>query len=115
MGLLDFFKKKKEPKFKIGETVICIDDRNHVIIYKQEYEILDINECGCKNDRYAYDIGLTTAEGNGTECTVCKVKLPGRDIYWIGEGRFKKKVMGKFLHGKFIYGKPKRKKQHGSV
>ncbi len=109
MGLFNFFTKKKEPKFKIGETAICIDDRNHDIVFRQEYVIIDISECGCKDDNFAYDIGLTLEEGVSTQCATCKVVLPGRGIRWVGEGRFKKKEAGKFKYGKFIYSKPKKK------
>lgn len=107
MGLFDFFKKKKEPKFKIGETVVCIDDRDHAVTFRQEYIIIDICQCNCKGNRYAYDIGLTSH--TLTHCYICKTDLPGRNIQWAGEFRFKKKEAGKFKYGNFIYSKPKKK------
>lgn len=105
MGLFDFFKKK--PKFKIGDNVVCIDDRDHPIEFKKEYKILDIAKCGCKKDCYSYNVGIPV--DNNVHCSDCRVVFPGRNIFWAEEHRFELMNTKKFLHGNFIYGKKKKR------
>lgn len=77
---------KKNPKFKIGDLVRCIDDRDHIIQYGKTYKILDVNFQDCCNT-YSYDVGLTCSDF--TKCT-CKKNsvIPGKGIRWAGEFRF---------------------------
>ncbi len=88
MNFFDFFKKQLKPKFKIGETVRCIDDRDHGDIkYGIKYKILDCIIC---YGIVAYDVGLrfndtnthTALNGDG------KYPFPGAGIHWAGEFRF---------------------------
>jgi len=82
-----------EPKFEIGEEVKCIDDREHVIVFRKEYKVLDrMKVCSCG---WAYDVGLTITNTGGTiehtNCDICNVEFPGRGIRWAGEFRFASK------------------------
>ncbi len=90
MKFFDFFRKSVKPKFKIGETVRCIDDRDHginCVKYGKKYKILDLI---IFENAVSYDVGLrfddktmythnTINSGN---------KIPGAGIHWAGEFRF---------------------------
>ena len=79
-----FFKKIRGPKFKIGQTVKCIDDRYHIIIYAKEYKVLDVIQLTCCGD-WAYDVGLKCE--TYSHCNDCKKDIPGHTIRWVGEFR----------------------------
>lgn len=83
MNIFKFFKK---PKFKIGETIICIDDREHLVEYRKEYVVIDIQKCKICGT-FAYDVGIKYKIA--TKC--CNIPLAGKNIRWAGEFRFKKK------------------------
>lgn len=73
----NFFKKRK-PEIKIGDIVVCIDDREWNdceqtidLVYKKAYKVLDINNCKCVN-KDVFDIGSRFIDKNGrTICHEC--------------------------------------------
>lgn len=93
MGLFDIFKMKEQ--FKIGDGIICIDDRNWnktsqsiKLIFRKKYIIKDILifngdikiDIGCRFDnpkKYTYENGGLIA-------------IPGQGIHWAGHFRFAK-------------------------
>jgi hypothetical protein len=87
----------KKDKFKIGDNVICIDDRgwnesgnndtNIKLTYKKIYKIQDINKCKCGHIQF--DIGGRTKSNTHTGCG-CKTQIPGKGIHWAGAFRFRK-------------------------
>ena len=86
------------PKFKIGDSVICIDDRvgpvgGPSVVYKKQYKILDFQICSC--GKVAYDIGLKNDELSGTRCSSCNSIFAGKQIQWCGEFRFEKPIEDK--------------------
>ena len=93
MGLFDFLKRNKSsgPKFEVGETVICIDDRRHNVVYGKQYVILDVVQCS-KCGQYIYDVGIKLNHSGFTICSNCNIDIQGKGIRWCGEFRFKKKV-----------------------
>lgn len=80
---------------KIGDIVICIDDRNWNhgkpqtidLVYKKSYKVLDITSCKCCS---AYDIGSRQNPKTFTQCTSCKDLLVGGGIHWAASFRFRK-------------------------
>jgi hypothetical protein len=86
MGFLSrLFNRDRGPKFQIGQTVKCIDDRDHQIKYGKEYVVLHINRQECCGG-YAYDVGLS-CDGY-THCSCSNTEIPGKGIRWCGEFRF---------------------------
>jgi hypothetical protein len=81
-----FFNQNSAPKFKVGEKVKCVDDRNHKLIYGKEYTILDVVKTNCCKV-YCYDVGLIATETKYTSCN-CGNTIQGRGIHWCGEFRF---------------------------
>ena len=85
-----------EQEAKIGDTVICIDDRPWGkgkapdVIFKKEYKVLDIIKCKC--GCISYDVGLKkdSSNSNFTKCR-CLEYLPGQTIHWAQSTRFARK------------------------
>lgn len=83
------------PKFKVGDIVKCIDDRdwnspeNSIpLVYGKTYKVLDViyNKC-C--GLYAIDIGCKFKNNAHTKCK-CKKEMVGLGIHWAYEARFVK-------------------------
>lgn len=75
----------RKAKFNIGDTIKCIDDRGHIVVFGREYVVKDRIRTECCGD-WCYDVGL---ESNGyTECNDCDVLIPGNGIRWAAEKRF---------------------------
>ncbi len=78
--------------FKIGDKVICIDDRGGdgipPVIYKKVYTILDIaycNKCGSR----AIDVGFKSYRDGYTRCDEDRCgTFVGKGIHWAGDFRF---------------------------
>ena len=96
MSLLNLFKKK--PKFKVGDTVKCIDDRNWngpatdiKLIFGKTYKILDITYTSCCNEM-CLDIGGRFVDTKQfTVCGVgkCKhIEIQGMGVHWASSKRF---------------------------
>lgn len=87
--------KKKEPEVKVGDIIICIDDRdwNNVnqslqLVFKKSYKVQDITRCKCGN---AYDIGCRFTDKNAhTRCFAENILFVGAGIHWAGHFRFRK-------------------------
>ena len=84
-------------EIKIGDTVICIDDRpfgNGIappVVYKQKYKVLDIqiHECGNK----VLDVGFKLSDYHEfIKCLNCDLHYAGKKIWWCGINRFNKVI-----------------------
>lgn len=91
------FFKKRNPEIKIGDIVVCIDDREWNdceqtidLVYKKFYKILDINKCNCK-DENIFDIGSRFINKiDRSYCSKCNNILVGQGIHWAACYRFRK-------------------------
>ena len=83
---------KRKPKFEVGDTVRCIDDRNHTVKFGKEYIVKDRVQLSCCGD-FCYDVGLDCF--GYTNCTTCTQDIPGKGIRWAGEFRFAPVVKAK--------------------
>jgi hypothetical protein len=83
------------PKFKVGDIVRCIDDRNWnssinsiPLVYGKTYKVLDITYTKCCNI-YSIDIGCKMNNNSHTWCK-CAKDMVGAGIHWAYEYRFVK-------------------------
>lgn len=79
------FSKDKGPKFKVGQKIKCIDDRNHDVVFGKVYTVLAVTKTQCCNV-YCYDVGISCKNDEYTSCSHGKIQ--GRGIHWCGEFRF---------------------------
>lgn len=79
----------KKPKFEVGDIVKCIDDRDHIIKFGQEYKVLDRTQTTCCHT-WCYDVGLRMEMIFLTTCTcsASKPQIQGKGIRWADENRF---------------------------
>lgn len=83
--------QQKTFKFEIGDKVLCIDDREHKVVFGKTYVILNRIAIPCCGD-FCYDVGLVSVDEGHTHCPQCNENIPGRGIHWAGEFRFAPKV-----------------------
>lgn len=94
MIFFNFFRKHKD-EVKIGDTVICIDDRPKTtslasppLVYMKSYIVKGIEICKkCKVK--AYDVGFKS--NDFTRCH-CDMFIPGKGIHWCDSRRFAKNI-----------------------
>jgi excinuclease UvrABC helicase subunit UvrB len=84
------------PKFKVGDTIRCIDDRgwnsprNSINLkHGKTYKVLQVIKSDCCK-RYAVDIGCVLSDNDFTTCVACNTKMSGVGIHWACEKRFVK-------------------------
>ncbi len=99
MSILDFIfgKKKDDSEIRVGDTVLCIDDRNlgdgkgvpPPLVYKQKYLVKGTIKCPSCNSKFI-DVGLISISDKHTECNECNNNIPGKNIWWCNVIRFVK-------------------------
>lgn len=84
------------PKFKVGDIVRCVDDRDwngqHNSInlkHGKTYKVYQIYKTPCCKT-YSIDIGCVLLDNGFTTCIPCKAKMSGVGIHWACESRFVK-------------------------
>ena len=87
MGFKNLFKKNHGPKFKVGERIKCIDDREHSVVFAKVYVVINVLQIPCCGD-YCYDVGLVSRGNGHTRCGGCSADIPGHRIHWAAEFRF---------------------------
>lgn len=86
MGWLS--KGKRKAKFRVGDTIKCIDDRDHIVVFGREYVVLNVYQLTCCGD-FCYDVGLGIGDNESyTNCGDCNTDVPGRGVRWAAERRF---------------------------
>jgi hypothetical protein len=84
------------PKFKVGDTVRCVDDRgwnipqNSINLkHGKTYKVYQIYKSDCCKT-YSIDIGCVLTDNDFTTCIPCNRKMSGVGIHWADEKRFVK-------------------------
>jgi hypothetical protein len=96
MGFWPFNSKNSKDDIKVGDTVICIDDRrwngctNIELSHGTKYKITSISK-SCHG--ISYDIGgRFNDRRHHTTCTKCNKDLSGQGIHWAATHRFRKQT-----------------------
>lgn len=98
MGFWNIFKPK--PKFSVGDTVKCIDDRNWNetttdmdLTYGKSYNVLELGVTSCCGHKII-DIGARYINPNlFSYCGSCNKPIQGKGIYWVSEYKFAHKKL----------------------
>lgn len=94
--MFNWFKKKE--KIKVGDILVCIDDRDWghslpTLKYGEKYKVLNLLVSPYGDKILCVDFGSKIDSGELNQfinCAACKTEIPGLGIHWAKISRFRK-------------------------